>query len=64
MEVLRQDLAPVKPPKPPEHATVRISFWNNAGAQSLVCPHHEAAEITRRLIASGAVVWHSEVWGA
>lgn len=54
----------MKPARLPHHAQTRIWFWNSAGAQTLVCPHHEAAEITRRLITEGAVVWHTEVWNA
>lgn len=51
----------VKPPKLPPHAQVRIWFWNNAGAFSFVCPAREARHQQRRLIAEGAVVWHSDV---
>ena len=54
----------VKPAKLPEHAFTRIWFWNNAGAQTLLCPVHEANDIRQRLIAEGAVVWHTEVWNA
>ena len=67
MEVFRQDLAAmsdVKPAKLPEHAYTRIWFWNHAGAQTLLCPAHEAQDIRQRLIAEGAVVWHTEVWNA
>lgn len=49
---------------PPEHAFTRLWFWNSAGAQTLLCPVHEAADIKRRLIAEGAVVWHTEVYNA
>lgn len=51
----------VKPPKLPPHAQVRIWFWNRAGAFSFVCPAHEARHHQRRLIAEGAVVWHTDV---
>lgn len=54
----------MKPARPPEHAFTRIWFWNRAGAQNLQCPAHEAAEITRRLLSEGAVVWHTEVYNA
>jgi hypothetical protein len=54
----------VKPAHPPEHAFTRLWFWNNAGAQTLLCPVREAADIKRRLIAEGAVVWHTEVYNA
>ena len=54
----------VKSAKLPEHAYTRIWFWNNAGAQTLLCPVHEANDIRRRLIGEGAVVWHTEVWNA
>lgn len=54
----------VKPPKLPEHAYTRLWFWNNAGAQTLLCPVHEAPDIKRRLIAEGAIVWHTEVYHA
>lgn len=54
----------VKPPKSPEHAYVRLCFWNSAGAQTLVCPLREASHIRRHLIAQGSVVWHSEVGNA
>ena len=54
----------VKPAKPPEHAFTRLWFWNSAGAQSLLCPVHEANTIRRRLISEGAVVWHTEVYNA
>jgi hypothetical protein len=54
----------VKPAKLPEHAYTRLWFWNNAGAQTLLCPVHEAAEIKERLLSSGAVVWHTEVYNA
>lgn len=54
----------VKPAKLPEHAYTRIWFWNNAGAQTLLCPIHEANDIRQRLIGEGAVVWHTEVWNA
>jgi hypothetical protein len=54
----------VKPPKPPEHAFTRLWFWNQAGAQTLLCPVHEATDIKQRLIAEGAVVWHTEVYNA
>ena len=65
VEVLRQDQpALVKPVRPPEHAFTRIWFWNHGGAQTLLCPVHEASEIKRRLIAEGAVVWFTEVYNA
>ena len=51
----------VKPAKLPEHAYTRIWFWNNAGAQTLLCPVHESNDIRQRLIGEGAVVWHTEV---
>lgn len=54
----------VKPARLPEHAYTRIWFWNNAGAQTLLCPVHEAAEIKERLMSAGAVVWHTEVYNA
>lgn len=63
VEVLGQDLATyVKPPHPPEHAQTRIWYWNQAGAQTMLCPVHEAPAIRERLIAEGAVVWHTEVY--
>jgi hypothetical protein len=64
MEVRWQDQPPmsdVKPAKLPEHAYTRIWFWNRAGAQSLLCPVHEAQDIKNRLIAQDCVVWHTEV---
>lgn len=64
VEVLWQDLTPVKPTHPPEHAITRIWFWNHAGAQTLLCPAHEATDIRRRLISEGAVVYHTEVYNA
>jgi hypothetical protein len=67
MEMLRQDLASmneVKPAKLPPHAYTRIWFWNRAGAQTLLCPVHEAQDIKNRLIAEDAIVWHTEVYGA
>jgi len=54
----------MKPAPTPEHAFTRIWFWNNAGAQTLLCPVHEAHEIKQRLISEGAVVWHTEVYNA
>ena len=54
----------VKPARPPEHAHTRIWFWNNAGAQTLLCPAHEAADIRQRLLSEGAIVWHTEVYNA
>jgi hypothetical protein len=54
----------VKPASSPEHAYTRLWFWNNAGAQTLLCPVHEANAIRQRLIAEGAVVWHTEVYNA
>ena len=54
----------MKPARLPEHAYTRIWFWNLAGAQTLLCPVHEAADIKRRLIAEGSVVWHTEVYNA
>ena len=33
----------MKPARLPEHAYTRIWFWNLAGAQTLLCPVHEAA---------------------
>lgn len=54
----------VKPPKLPEHAYTRLWFWNSAGAQTLLCPVQEAPDIKRRLIAEGAIVWHTEVYNA
>lgn len=65
VEVLGEDVASlVKPTRMPAHAWVRIWFFNNAGAQTLDCPAHEANEIRRRLIAEGAVVYHSQVFNA
>lgn len=63
MEVLRQKQPSfLTPPRPdPRKAQVRIWFWNNAGAQTLLCPTHEAADIRQRLLAEGAIVWHTEV---
>jgi hypothetical protein len=57
-------MSDVKPAKLPEHAYTRIWFWNHAGAQTLLCPVHETQDIRQRLIAEGAVVWHTEVWNA
>lgn len=54
----------MKPVRPPEHAFTRIWFWNHGGAQTMLCPVHEAPEIKRRLISEGAVVWHTEVYNA
>ena len=54
----------VKPAKPPEHAFTRLWYWNPAGAQTLLCPVHEANAIRLRLISEGAVVWHTEVYNA
>ena len=55
---------PMKPARTPEHAWVRIWFFNNAGAQTLDCPAREAPDIRSRLISEGAVVYHSEVFNA
>lgn len=46
----------------PETASVRIWFWNSAGAQTFVCSARDAAEHRKRLLAEGAVVWHTEVY--
>ena len=54
----------VKPAPLPEHAYTRIWFWNLAGAQTLLCPAHEAADIRQRLLSEGAIVWHTEVYNA
>lgn len=54
----------VKPARLPEHAYTRIWFWNLAGAQTLLCPVHEAADIRQRLLSEGAIVWHTEVYNA
>lgn len=54
----------MKPAHPPEHAITRIWFWNHGGAQSLLCPAHEAVDIRRRLLSEGAVVYHTEVYNA
>ncbi len=54
----------MKPARPPEHAYTRIWFWNLAGAQTLLCPVHEAADIRQRLLSEGAIVWHTEVYNA
>ena len=54
----------MKPARTPEHAWTRIWFWNHAGAQTLDCPTREAQDIRRRLLAEGAVVYHSEVFNA
>lgn len=61
MEVLRQDIPPVTPPLPPADTHARIWFWNQAGAQTFICPARDAQEHMRRLIAEGAVVWRTEV---
>ena len=57
-------MSDVKPAKLPPHAYTRIWFWNRAGAQTLLCPVHEAQDIKNRLIAEDAIVWHTEVYGA
>lgn len=52
----------MKPISLPPSTQVRIWFWNSAGAQTLLCPIHEAPQIKDRLIAEGAVVWHTYVY--
>lgn len=52
----------VKPARLPPHAQIRIWFWNSAGAQTFLCPVHEARGHYQRLTAEGAVVWHTEVY--
>jgi hypothetical protein len=52
----------VKPARLPHHAQTRIWFWNSAGAQTFVCPAHEARAHYKRLTAEGAVVWHTDVY--
>ena len=54
----------MKPASYPEHAYTRLWFWNSAGAQTLLCPVHEANAMRQRLISEGAVVWHTEVYNA
>lgn len=49
-------------PHPLAQAQVRIWFWNNAGAQHLICPLREANHIRQLLLSEGAVVWHSEIY--
>lgn len=41
---------------------VRILFWNLAGAQTSLVPASRAVEERQRLLAEGAVVYHSEVY--
>jgi hypothetical protein len=41
---------------------VRLWFWNLAGAQSTTVPLSRATEERYRLIAEGAVVYHTEVY--
>ena len=62
MEVLGEIVAPVKPPHPPANSRARIWFYNQAGAQHLICPLAEASDIRKRLISEGAVVWHTEIY--
>lgn len=52
----------MKPLHPPANSRARIWFWNQAGAQNLICPLAEANDIRRRLISEGAVVWHTEIF--
>lgn len=51
----------VKPPQLSPIARIRLWFWNPAGAQSFICPVTEAKAHRERLIAEGAVVWHTEI---
>lgn len=46
---------------PPENAQARVWFWNQAGAQSFICPAREVRDHYRRLTADGCIVWHTEI---
>ena len=51
----------VKPPHLHPFSRIRIWYWNQAGANSFICPVAEAKAHRERLIAEGAVVWHTEI---
>lgn len=51
----------MKIPVLPNNALIRIWYWNKAGAYSFICPVAEAKAHRERLIAEGAVVWHTEI---
>lgn len=54
-------LMTVKPPHLHPFSRIRIWYWNQAGANSFICPVAEAKAHRERLIAEGAVVWHTEI---
>lgn len=51
----------VKPPQLSPLSRIRIWYWNQAGANSFICSVEEAKAHRERLIAEGAVVWHTEL---
>ncbi len=51
----------VKPPQLPASTFLRLWYWNKAGANSFICTVAEAKAHRERLIAEGAVVWHTEI---
>lgn len=62
MALLRKNQPAVNDRHPLAQAQVRVWFWNNAGAQHLICPLREANHIRQLLLSEGAVVWHSEIY--
>lgn len=57
----RTDMTRFSHLSPPENALARIWFWNQAGAQSFICPAREVRDHYRRLTADGCIVWHTEI---
>lgn len=51
----------MKPIKLSPLSRIRIWYWNQAGADSFICSVTEAKAHRERLIAEGAVVWHTEI---
>lgn len=51
----------MKLPRTAPTGRVRLWFWNLAGAQSLLVPRDQAPIERQRLLAEGAVVYHTEL---